>query len=273
MSTTWSTWCCAKSSCKVPTAELMRVIAPGGLLMVERAGRLEEDGQAGSCRHWMSGTSSCMAPTTTASRWTMSVLPSAFAGTMPPSTAAPRRFPLPFTSMVSANGLVFTIEDRATTEDVNAPVEYYLVARDAFNGIQLWKRPMKQWSKWQTNSIKSIPTQQQRCLAAIGNRVYCCPEFGGPVTAFESRTGAEKQVYEHTEQTAEFAIRKQCPLRDQRRPLQGPDREHVGRQGGAVCPRSGARRHALEQAHRHRIYRRNVGGEGRAAWSITARAG
>ena len=66
------------------------------------------------------------------------------------------------TSMVSANGLMFTIEDRATTEDVNAPVEYYLVARDAFNGIQLWKRPMKQWDKWQTNSIKSISTQQQR---------------------------------------------------------------------------------------------------------------
>ena len=70
--------------------------------------------------------------------------------------------------MVSADGVLFTIEDRATTEDINAPVDYHLVARDGFNGIELWKRPMKQWSKWQTGSIKSIPTQQQRCLAAVG---------------------------------------------------------------------------------------------------------
>ena len=85
--------------------------------------------------------------------------------------------------MVSASGLLFTIEDHATTEGVNAPVEYHLVARDAFNEITLWKMPMKQWSEWQTNSIKSIQTQQQRLLAALENRVYAVVEFGGPVIA------------------------------------------------------------------------------------------
>ena len=112
-----------------------------------------------------------------------------------------------FSNMVTADGVVFTIEDRATTEDVNAPSQYYLVARDAYNGIELWKRPMpKEWIGWQGGSIKSISTQQQRCLAAIGKTVYVCTGFGGPVTALDSRTGAEKQVYEATEQTAEFLI-------------------------------------------------------------------
>ena len=96
--------------------------------------------------------------------------------------------------MVSAGGLIFTIEDHATTEDVNAPVEYHLVARDGFNGIVLWQKPMKQWNEWQTNSIKSIPTQQQRLLAAIGNSVYGVLEFGGPVIAIEARTGKEQRV-------------------------------------------------------------------------------
>lgn len=110
------------------------------------------------------------------------------------------------TNMVSASGRIFTIEDRATTEDVNAPVEYFLVARDAFNGIQLWKQPMKRWSNWQTNSIKSISTQQQRSLAAIGKRVYCCAEFGGPVIVFTAQTGEPIKVFEQTEETREFTI-------------------------------------------------------------------
>ena len=111
-----------------------------------------------------------------------------------------------FTNMVSADGVLLTIEDRATTEDVNAPVEYYLVARDGFNGMQLWRQPMDQWSKWQTGSIKSIPTQQQRCLAAVGKNVYVCSGFGGPVTSFSIRSGTKRQVYENTKGATEFAI-------------------------------------------------------------------
>ena len=111
-----------------------------------------------------------------------------------------------FTNMVSADGVLLTIEDRATTEDVNAPVDYYLVARDGFNGIELWKRSMKQWNEWQTGSIKSISTQQQRCLAAVGKTVYVCSGFGGPVMSFAIRTGAKRQVYKHSKRTTEFAI-------------------------------------------------------------------
>ncbi|MBT4818559.1 MAG: PQQ-binding-like beta-propeller repeat protein, partial [Lentisphaerae bacterium] len=110
------------------------------------------------------------------------------------------------TSMVSANGVVLTVEDRATTEDINAPVEYVLVARDAFNGIELWKRTLEKWGSWQTNSIKSIPTQQQRNLAVIGDSVYCCAEFGGSLTVYETRTGVLVRVFGNTEETTEFAI-------------------------------------------------------------------
>ena len=39
-----------KESCQVPEAELMRVLVPGGRLVVEGAERLEEEGEAGSRR-------------------------------------------------------------------------------------------------------------------------------------------------------------------------------------------------------------------------------
>ncbi|MGI9471467.1 MAG: PQQ-binding-like beta-propeller repeat protein, partial [Rubripirellula sp.] len=194
-----------KESCEVPDAELMRVLVPGGRLVVEGANGWEKkvkpvpDGldEWNQFLHGAdnNGVSKDDVGPPQRLRWH---------GT--PEYGRSKSLSPSFTNMVSADGVLLTIEDRATTEDINAPVEYQLVARDGFNGIELWKRPMKHWSKWQTGSIKSIPTQQQRCLAAVGNTVYVCSGFGGPVRALAIRTGAERQVYQHTERTTEFAI-------------------------------------------------------------------
>jgi outer membrane protein assembly factor BamB len=194
------------NSCNVPEAELMRVLVPGGLLMVEGASGWQKSIKPGpdNVDEWHqflhsadnNGVSLDDVGPPQRLRWHDT-----------PEYGRSKALSPSFTNMVSAGGVLVTIEDRATTEDVNAPSKYYLVARDAYNGIELWKRPMKeQWIGWQGGSIKSISTQQQRCLAAIGKTVYVCTGFGGPVTALDSRTGAEKQVYELTEQTAEFLI-------------------------------------------------------------------
>ena len=196
---------CTKS-CKVPEAELMRVLVPSGLLMVEGA----------------SGWKKLVKPAPdNLDEWNQFLHSADNNGVSLDNVGPPQRLRWhdtpeygrskalspSFTNMVSADGVLMTIEDRATTEDVNATSEYYLVAHDAYNGIELWKRPMQEeWIGWQGGSIKSISTQQQRCLAAIGETVYVCPGFGGPVTSLDSRTGAEQQVYKLTEQTAEFLI-------------------------------------------------------------------
>ena len=192
-------------SCRVPEAELMRVLVPGGRLVRKGPNGWKKKAKpiSGGMDEWNqflrgadnNGVSLDDVGPPQRLRWHDT-----------PEFGRSKALSPSFTSMVSANGILFTIEDRATTEDVNAPVAYHLVARDAFNGIRLWKHPLKQWSAWQTQSIKAIPTQQQRCLAAIGNLVYCCPEFGGPITAFAAWNGAERQVFAGTEQTMEFAI-------------------------------------------------------------------
>ena len=194
-----------KSTSKVPRSELMRVIVPGGLLVVEDAGRWKK-----MVKPYPTGMDEWNQFLHGANNNGVSLddvgPPQRLRWRDAPEYGRSKALSPSFTSMVSANGVVLTIEDRATTEDVNAEVEYCLVARDAFNGIELWKRPMKQWSKWQTNSIKFIPTQQQRSLAAVGKHVYCCMEFGGPITVFESRTGVQMQILERTEKTTEFVI-------------------------------------------------------------------
>ena len=159
-----------KSTSKVPRSELMRVIVPGGLLVVEDAGRWKK-----MVKPYPTGMDEWNQFLHGANNNGVSLddvgPPQRLRWRDAPEYGRSKALSPSFTSMVSANGVVLTIEDRATTEDVNAEVEYCLVARDAFNGIELWKRPMKQWSKWQTNSIKFIPTQQQRSLAAVGKHV------------------------------------------------------------------------------------------------------
>jgi outer membrane protein assembly factor BamB len=192
-------------SCQVPESELMRVLVPGGRLVTQGPGGWKKKAKPipGGMDEWNqflhgadnNGVSLDDVGPPQRLRWHDT-----------PEFGRSKSLSPSFTSMVSANGILFSIEDWATTEDINAPVAYHLVARDAFNGIRLWKLPLKRWSAWQTQSIKSIPTQQQRCLAAIGNVVYCCPEFGGPITAFAARNGAPRQVYAGTERTTEFAI-------------------------------------------------------------------
>lgn len=194
-----------KASCEVPEAELMRVLVPGGRLVIEGASGWTKRAKPipDGLDEWNqflhgadnNGVSLDDVGPPQRLRWHDG-----------PEYGRSKALSPSFTNMVTADGVLLTIEDRATTEDINAPVEYYLVARDGYNGIELWKRPIEQWSNWQTGSIKSIPTQQQRCLAAVGRTVYFCDGFGGPVTALAIRTGAVRQVYQHTKRTTEFAI-------------------------------------------------------------------
>ena len=107
-------------------------------------------------------------------------------------------------SMVSSKGRLFSIEDTATVENPLLPGRFSLFARDAFNGIVLWKHDFSEWEPV-TRYIKDIAMQLQRRLAAIGEVVYCTPGLKAPVTAFEAATGNVIREYEGTERTQEFA--------------------------------------------------------------------
>ena len=47
--------------------------------------------------------------------------------------------------MVSANGRNFYIFEEAPRASILIPPQWYLYARDAFNGTLLWKRPIQRW--------------------------------------------------------------------------------------------------------------------------------
>jgi len=107
-------------------------------------------------------------------------------------------------SVVSSGGRLFTIEDRATLENPFLPGRWSLIARDAFNGLPLWRHEFPDWEPV-TRYIKDIAVQLQRRLAAIDNVVYCTPGLDAPVKAFDAATGKIIRTYKGTELTQEFA--------------------------------------------------------------------
>ncbi|MFC1637104.1 methyltransferase domain-containing protein, partial [Planctomycetota bacterium] len=103
---------------------------------------------------------------------------------------------------VATNGRVFYIIDEATPASILIPPRWTLIARDAFNGTILWKRPLGEWFThlW---PLKSGPAQLPRRLVAVGDRVYVTLAFDAPLTALDAVTGETIQIYAGTRATEE----------------------------------------------------------------------
>ena len=69
------------------------------------------------------------------------------------------------------------------------PGKYALVARDAYNGVILWRVMFPDWHPIYIRN-KEMPVQLQRRLAAVGDVVYCTPGYSAPITVFDAATGA-----------------------------------------------------------------------------------
>ena len=103
---------------------------------------------------------------------------------------------------VTTHGRVFYIIDEATHASILIPPKWTLIARDAFNGTILWKRPL---GKWFTHlwPLKSGPAQLPRRLVAVGDRVYVTLAFDAPLTALDAATGKTIKTYAGTQSTEE----------------------------------------------------------------------
>jgi outer membrane protein assembly factor BamB len=97
-------------------------------------------------------------------------------------------------AMVSAKGRVFYIIDEGARASVQLPADWQLVARDAYNGVILWRQPIAQWLTrfW---PWKSGPAQMPRKLVAIGDRVYAPLDINGALIEFDAATGERLQTY------------------------------------------------------------------------------
>jgi outer membrane protein assembly factor BamB len=101
-------------------------------------------------------------------------------------------------AMVSAGGRMFYIFDHASPLSIQLPSKYQLVARDAYNGVELWRRDVGPWFS-QLQRLKSGPADLPRRLVAIGDTVFVTLALDAPVTALDAATGETKKTYEVTQ--------------------------------------------------------------------------
>ena len=110
-------------------------------------------------------------------------------------------------ALVSAGGRIFYVADEGLTASIRQPAEWHLVARDAYNGVLLWKRPIATWFPHICGWTQG-PLQLQRKLVAVGNRVYVTLGFHAPLSALDAATGQTLKVYEQTRGTEEVVWHK-----------------------------------------------------------------
>jgi len=87
-------------------------------------------------------------------------------------------------SVVTSGGRLFFILDEATGQDMSVPGKWVLVARDAFNGVQLWRRPMSSWA-YHHLRFRSGPPQ---LLVASEEHVFVPLGLSLPVLQIDART-------------------------------------------------------------------------------------
>ena len=119
-------------------------------------------------------------------------------------------------TQVTARGRLFTIVDEAPislTGPESPPDKWFLTAQDAFNGVALWKVPIKDWGwrawkpSWFTPRPGGLPLNIEKRLVAVGDKVYVTLGYRAPVSELDAKTGKMLQTYAGTDRAMEILYR------------------------------------------------------------------
>jgi outer membrane protein assembly factor BamB len=189
----------------ISNEEAMRVLAPGGTLYTKKEGR------------W---TTSVKSRPANIDEWTHylhdasgnAVAHDQVVGpprrmqwlTQPQHTRSHEHIPSIY-ALVSSAGRIFYIADEAPIGSIRQLPQWRLVARDAYNGTVLWKQDISAWFPHIVNWGQT-PSQLERKLVAVGDRVYVSLGLHSPLSVLDAATGQVLKVYENTAGTEEIIL-------------------------------------------------------------------
>ncbi len=110
-----------------------------------------------------------------------------------------------FTTMTSSHGRVFYILDEGPTSQIHRQPRWRLVARDAFNGVPLWRREIPTWVTHLYN-FRAGPVHMTRRLVSVGDRVYVTLGYDAPVSALDAASGETLWTYDGSRNTEEIIL-------------------------------------------------------------------
>lgn len=172
----------------VPDAEMQRCLAPGGVLVDARRDDVRvtqapTPADIDAWTHYLYDASN-----NAVSQDRVVAPPRGLRWTCGPRYARSHEHLGSVSAMVSAGGRVFYIHDAGPISSVFLPPQWELVARDAFSGVRLWRRPVKRWES-QLRGFRSGPPEIGRRMVVGGGRLYVALNYGEPVIAIDPATG------------------------------------------------------------------------------------
>ena len=207
----------ADSDSTVAGTEIMRVLSPGGVVMTRTAGGWKRGvkpwpDDIDEWSHHMHGPDN-----NPVAKDTVVGPPRRLRWKAPSLWSRSHEQVSSFAAMVSAGGRNFYIFDESVpgviryepTADAKKdaftpgtgypalrghailPEKWTLVARDAFSGVLLWKRPLEDWGVKHTRTLilRSTSATVQRTLVADGDRVFTTDGYRGPAAVLDATSG------------------------------------------------------------------------------------
>ncbi len=194
----------------VPATELDRVLAPLGVMLVAGKRTVKPwPAELGTWSHWLHGPDN-----NAVSADTKVGISRGMQWIMPPAWGRHHNMLHSVNAMVSDQGRLYCIMDEAPIA-VNGPTYgWTLGCRDAFNGMELWKRPVGDWGWDRWSAVETgvsmrfrAPDQVFRRLVAAGDKVYVTLGFHAPVSELDGRTGKTLKTYAGTDDTATIQVK------------------------------------------------------------------
>ena len=132
-------------------------------------------------------------------------------------------------AMVTAGGRLFYVQDETPTSLFNIAAKWVLIARDAFNGVILWRRDLPDWTGGGWGRVVRRETSPSvspelvlgvwgelsggggirdatRVMVAVDDRLYVPLSADAPVSALDVATGEVLRTYEGIAPVQEVAV-------------------------------------------------------------------
>ncbi len=186
-------------------AEILRVLSPEGIAYIKKADKWEKivkprPSEMDKWTHYMYDAAG-----NAVSKDTLVGPPKHFQWVGSPRWSRHHDHMASMSAMVSAGNRVFYIFDEGSTSSIMLPSRWFLIARDAFSGVILWKQPIPRW--WtRFQSLKSGPAHFPRRLVADAKHVYTTLSIEAPITRLDAVTGKILQQYDCTKGTEEILL-------------------------------------------------------------------
>jgi len=218
----WANLLVVEKGCGLKKAEMMRVLAPGCVALVGREGKWERlfkpwPDQIDEWTHFLHDASG-----NALARDEGVGPPRSFQWIADPLYSRSHEIDSSLPALISAGGRLFYVMDEGPVGiiDQRFPCQWSLFARDAFNGLLLWKRPLDPWGwrEWKREELEGkdwtrlhgqrgrFPREIPRRLVSDGQRVYMTLGYTEEVTILDAATGETVQVCEGTRGAHEMVL-------------------------------------------------------------------